>query len=94
VTEIEQLTVENWLRRHPQLDHIRVRKRGDLLTLESGPEAQCFPHARIRRVQRDLWILEMPSRSRWDPTPYTDSSPEPLLDLLRDTFAWMLKPLP
>jgi hypothetical protein len=38
-------------------------------------------------------MLEMPYRSRWEPTPYCDAEKEPLLDLLLDAFGWMLMPL-
>lgn len=86
-------TVERWLKKHPDLAHIRVRKRGNLLILESGPKDDPVPHARIRRTESGTWALEMPHRSRWEPTPYQDREQEPLLDLLRDAFGWMLMPI-
>ncbi len=33
------------------LEHMRVRKRGDTLTLVSGPDNDPIPHARLRRGQ-------------------------------------------
>lgn len=93
VTNADVSSVELWLRKHDNLGHIRVRKRGDLLILESGPERRSFPHARIRRSELGIWTLEMPHRSRWEPTPFRERSKEALLDLLLDAFGWMLMPL-
>lgn len=93
VTEADVKAVDRWLRCHEQLNHIRVRKRGNLLILESSPEGDSFQHARLRRAEQRLWMLEMPYRSRWEPTPYCDAEKEHLLDLLLDAFGWMLMPM-
>ena len=40
-------------------NHLRARRRADLVTIESGPPADPYPHARLRRVSVHLWRLEM-----------------------------------
>ena len=62
------------LKKHPDLAHVRVRKRGNLLILESGSKEAPIPHARLRRTEIGTWALEMPYRSRWEPTPYQDEA--------------------
>jgi hypothetical protein len=72
--------------------HLRVRRRGDLLTLESGPPENPRRHTRLRRVSVHLWRLEMPAASnRWNLTPFRDQL-EVLLDLLVYQFPWTLAP--
>lgn len=85
-------TVQAVLARYPDLSHLRVRRRGDLLTLESGPAEDPLCHARLRRVTVHLWRLEMPAASgRWDPTPFRDQL-KALLDMLIQLFPWTLAP--
>ena len=93
VTEADVSAVERWLRQHEDLNHIRVRKRGDMLILESGPARDSVPHARLRRCEGGIWALEMPYRSRWEPTPFHDRKKEAVLDLLLETLGWTLMPL-
>jgi hypothetical protein len=61
-----------------------------LLILESGPKENPFRHTRLRRIPSGEWLVEMPNRSRWQSTPFADTDLEPLLDLVYDTFGWML----
>lgn len=82
--------VEAFLALYPALSHLRVRRRGDLLTLESGPAEALRRHARLRRVTVHLWRLEMPtSSSRWDLTPFRDQL-KILLEMLVEQFPWTL----
>lgn len=75
---------------YPDLSHLRVRRRGDLLTLESGPQDDPQRHARLRRITVHLWRLEMPdSASRWSPTPWRDQL-KALLEMLVHQFPWTL----
>jgi len=84
--------VESFFSLHPGLSHLQVRRRGDLLTLESGPLDLPRRHARLRRVTVHLWRLEMPTGSnRWDPTPFRDQL-NTLLELLAYQFPWTLAP--
>lgn len=82
--------VESFLALYPDLSHLRVRRRGDLLTLESGSPENPRRHARLRRVTVHLWRLEMPtSSSRWDLTPFRDQL-KVLLEMLVEQFPWTL----
>lgn len=84
------LIVGQWLQKYPELTHIRIRIQGKLLILESGPKDDPIRHIRFRRAPSGHWTIEMPHRSRWQTTPIEDLELEPLLDLVRDDFGWML----
>lgn len=74
-------------------EHLRVRKRGDLLIVESGPVADPSPHARFRRETVNLWRLEMPTHTgRWEVTPFRDLLDRLVQDLVTN-FPWTLTPL-
>ena len=75
------------------LDHLRVRKRGDTLTLLSGPDDDPVPHARLRKVSRQWWRLEMPTHTgRWDNTGLRAPRTE-VLQTLVEQFPWTLTPI-
>jgi hypothetical protein len=46
-----------------------VRKRGDLIILESGSEDDPVAHARLRRVTSQWWTLEMGITGKWSALP-------------------------
>lgn len=72
------------------LTHLAVRKRGAVLTIESGPPHDPFPCARLRRMSVHLWQLEMPTHSgRWESTPYRAPRNE-IVKLLLTDFSWTL----
>jgi hypothetical protein len=74
------------------LTHLRVRRRGDLLTIESTPADDPIQHARLRRVTTQYWRLEMSARPKlWEPTPFRGARAE-IQRLLVDSFPWMLEP--
>lgn len=84
----------DWLHEHFEatdgLTHLRARKRGRVVTIESGPAGDAVSHARFRRDTVHLWLLEMPGRGhRWEPTPYRDNVAS-LMALLEETFPWAL----
>ena len=90
----EAMAVE-WLHdhfaKHEALRHLRVRRRGRVVTIESGPAADPVAHARFRRDTVHLWWLEMPARGgRWDRTPYRDQI-ERLMATLAEVFPWTLR---
>lgn len=73
--------------------HLRVRKRGGLLTIVSGDQDDPWPHARLRRDTVHLWRLEMAVRGgRWERTPFRATMDE-LVDLLVDQFSWTIAPV-
>jgi hypothetical protein len=90
--EIDVDGTEAFLRQHG-LEHLRVRRRGDTLTLVSGPENDPIAHARLRKVSSQWWTLEMPTHTgRWDKTGLR----APRLDVLTalvEQFPWTLTPI-
>ena len=76
-----------------QLTHLRVRRRADVLTIESGPADDAYAHARLRRVTVQYWRLEMPTHSgKWELTPYRGQLGE-VVRLLVESFPWTIAPL-
>jgi hypothetical protein len=79
--------------RHEDLGHLRARRRGRVVTIESGPKDDAVAHARFHRDTVHLWFLEMPARNgRWERTPYRDQL-EPLMQILQTQFPWTLTPI-
>jgi hypothetical protein len=87
---LDVLAVEEFLAQYPDLKHLRVRKRGDLVILESGPKDAPISHARLRRETVQYWRLEMPSHSRWETTPFRGLR-ESVLAILIKQFGWTLE---
>ena len=80
------------LAEHEGLQHVRARRRADLLTLESGPRDDIVPHTRFRRVGVHKWQIEMPLRGGdWDRTPMRGQLLA-VLDAVITQFPWMLAP--
>lgn len=74
------------------LQHVRARRRADVLTLESGPKNDVVPHTRFRRVGVHKWQIEMPLRGGgWDRTPLRGQLVESV-HLVVTQFPWMLAP--
>lgn len=92
----EAMAVE-WLLDHftanERLAHLRARRRGRVVTIESGPARDAVRHARFRRDTQWLWLLELPAKGgRWDRTPYRDQL-ENLMALIETEFPWTLAPI-
>lgn len=63
--------LEEVLARYEGLDHLRVKKRGDSLTILSGDGADPNFHARITHLGRGEWGLSLPHPTgRWEKTPF------------------------
>lgn len=72
------------------LGHLRIRRRTDLLTLESGDQADPIPHARFRRATVQYWTLEFATHTgRWERTGFRDTLAR-LVDLIVTTFPWTI----
>lgn len=72
------------------LDHLRVRRRTDLLVIESGPKDDPVPHARFRRIAVHLWVLQVADhRGHWQPTGLRGRL-EVLLGALTTSLGWTL----
>lgn len=51
--------------------HLRARKYGPAVLVESGPVADPIKHFRVRRDTVHLWCLDMANhRGRWQRTPF------------------------
>ncbi|WP_437551935.1 hypothetical protein WME97_11425 [Sorangium sp. So ce367] len=75
------------------LSHLRARKYGQLVIIESGPEADPIAHARLRRDTVHLWTLQFATHTgRWEKTGFRGLWQE-LLKLLTTAFPWTLPPL-
>lgn len=75
------------------LQHLRVRKRGMILTVESGHLDDPDPHFRLRSLDSSTWALEFPARgTKWEPTPYIDTAHN-LVEVVVNDFPWMIQPL-
>lgn len=84
--------VRLFLEDHVGLEHLRARRRADLITLESGSEDDPIAHARLRRVAAHLWTIECATHTgRWERTGFRGLIDE-MLDLLVSTLPWILAP--
>lgn len=89
----EDEDLQQKLHRHYGLDHIRVRKHGRLLILESGDASDPVRHARFRRDTVHLWLLELPNSSgRWERT-FMRATLDELTEALVNDFGWMVEPV-
>jgi hypothetical protein len=85
--------VARFLASRDGLDHLRVRRRGPLITIESGPQGDSHAHARLRRVTVQYFQVEMATHTgRWEPTPFRDTL-DKVLPMLTDAFGWVLMPV-
>ena len=77
----------------PELIHLRVRRRADLLTIESGPLDDPIQHARLRRVAVHLWTLDAATHGgQWQPTGLRGHLDQLVNALIAD-FGWLLTPI-
>ena len=73
------------------LNHLRVRRREDVLVIESGPRKGAVAHARLRRETVHLWRLEIATHTgEWQLTPLRDHLPA-LVEALVSSFGWTLE---
>ena len=71
--------------------HLRARKYGATVIVESGPADDAYKHLRLTRDGAHVWFLHMADhRGRWEPTPFRGSLDE-LVTLVADTFPWTLQ---
>jgi hypothetical protein len=83
-------TLQNLLVNFKDCEHLRVRARVDLLTLESGEQKNAVSHIRFRKVSAKSWLLECATHtSRWEPTPFTGSLTK-LMSLVVETLPWTI----
>ncbi len=79
------------LTKRPALSHLRVRKYGSSLILQSGQGQDEQKHARFTHVTSVGWVLGFPHHTgRWEKTPFGGSLVE-LLDQLTTDFSFLLE---
>jgi len=82
-----------YLAERGDMKHLRVRRRADLLTLESGPASDPVRHARLRRVTVHYWTLECATHTgRWEKTGCRGPLPM-VLGVLTSELGWVLAPV-
>jgi len=85
--------LEELLARHEHLSHLRVKKRGDSLTLFSGEQHDLHLHARLTHIGGNHWGLSLPRHNgRWERTPFTGTMRQ-LIDTLTSDFGFYLERL-
>jgi hypothetical protein len=73
-------------------DHLRARIVGKSVVIESGPEDDPMPHARLMRLSDEDWRIDFPKSSgRWETTPYTGPRGN-LVAEIHQNAPWMLAP--
>jgi hypothetical protein len=78
------------LHSHKGLAHLRVRKHGAALVIESGPTGDAVKHARLVRDGVSLWVLEIADhRGRWEYTGVREARAGAVTKLLGE-FGWVL----
>lgn len=70
--------------------HVRARKHGATVIVESGPDKDPLKHFRLRRDTVHLWCLDIADhRGRWERTPFRNSLDD-LVKTVIDQFPWTL----
>lgn len=73
--------------------HLRARKYGAAVIVESGPAADPTKHFRLRRDTVHLWRLDMAAHTgRWEATPFRAQLQE-LVTMVVESFPWTLTPI-
>jgi hypothetical protein len=73
------------------LSHLRARKHGAAVIVESGPEDRPWKHFRLRRDTVHLWWLDVAGRGeRWEKTPFRAQRDE-LVDMVVESFPWTVQ---
>lgn len=71
--------------------HLRARKYGAAVIVESGPKDDVVKHIRLTRQGVHIWTVDMANRhGRWESTPFRASLDE-LVAAVADTFPWTLQ---
>ena len=73
------------------LTHLRARKHGAAVIVESGPPDDPVKHLRLTRDAVHLWLLDIADhRGRWEQTGQR-ASLEDLVTLVVDNFPWTVQ---
>lgn len=72
------------------LAHLRCRRRGNAVILESGSKADAVPHVRFRKIGPRAWAADAADhRGRWERMHLHGQLAESL-KIVADTFPWLL----
>ena len=86
---VEEL--ENSLARYQGLDHLKVKKRGNSLTIFSAQTKDQHLHARLTHLGGGHWGLSLPRHTgRWEKTPFTGTMDD-LVETLVSNFGFYLE---
>ena len=86
-------TLESSIEKHG-LNHLRVRKHGDLIVFESGPKADPVRHIRLRRATRQWYTLEIAARTgQWQIVPIIRAGAREVFETVLRKFPWVLMPI-
>lgn len=70
--------------------HLRTRKYGIKIIVESGTQRQRHKHMRFVRSTVHLWHVEFADhRGRWERTPFRDTM-DNIVSMVFDDFPWMM----
>jgi hypothetical protein len=84
--------VENLLHERG-FQHLRARKHGAAVVVESGPAKDAVKHFRVRRDTVHYWVLDIANhQGRWQRTPFRGLLDE-MITLVPETFPWVLTDL-
>ena len=73
--------------------HLRARKHGSAVIVESGPDDDPVKHFRLRRETVHLWWLDMADhRGRWERTPFR-ATIDDLVQAVVEEFPWTITPI-
>lgn len=71
-------------------DHLRARKYGNAVIVESGPKVDPVKHMRLRRDTVHLWYLDFAKHTgKWEKTPFRATIDE-LLEMVTTQFPWTI----
>lgn len=89
--DIEDL--KDSLARYQGLDHLRVKRRGDSLTIFSGQSPDSQLHARLTHLGAGQWRLSLPRHTgRWEQTPFVGTMDD-VVETLVTNFGFYLEDL-
>src|SRR5262245_32554200 len=73
-------------------NHLRARKHGSAVIVESGPARDPVKHFRLRRDTVHLWYLDLADHTgRWERTPFRGQLDQLVTTVLQN-FSWTLAP--
>ena len=73
--------------------HLRARKYGASVIVESGPTSDPIKHFRVRRDTVHLWCLDFAKHTgKWEHTPFRANLDDLVLQVVKQ-FPWTIAPI-